>query len=86
MRLFEVYKIAYLRDVSYKAWYNGMYGRLAMEIGAKNAMITKKSDHIDDWVDYKDPCENMVKPKITKENVEQEFRKQQVEQQAWLFR
>lgn len=85
MRLFEARKIAYMRNVSYIAWYQGMYNRISMEIGAKNAMATKKKDHIDEWVDYKDPCESIFKKVITKENLEEEFRRQQAEQNAWLF-
>ena len=84
IRLFDAYRKAYIRDVCYKAWKQGDYNRIAFEIGAKNAMATKKSEHINDWIEFKDPLEKLEKPKITNENLEQEFRKQQVLQNAWL--
>ena len=86
MRLLEAYKKAYYRNISYNAWYNGMYNRIAVEIGAKNALATKKSERIDRWVDYNDPIEN-EKPKVAKDSnkKDEEFRKYQLRQRAWLF-
>lgn len=86
MRLLEAYKKAYYRNISYTAWYNGMYNRIAVEIGAKNALATKKSNHIDEWVDYKDPIEKKKKDKPkNKLEHEKEFRLHQARQNAWLF-
>ena len=85
IRLLKVYQKAYLNNVSYVAWYNGMYNRIAVEIGAKNALVTKKKDRIDDWIEYNSP-NKQIKPKITIENIEMEFRKQQVEINSWLFK
>lgn len=84
MRLLEVYRKAYHRNISYTAWYHGLYGRIAVEMGAKNALAMKKSEKIEKWCDWKDPLEKVHKPK-TKEQQEIEFRKQQMQQNAWLF-
>lgn len=63
LRLFEAYQKAYIRHISYTAWCQGNYNRIAVEIGAKNSMITKKSDHIDKWLEFDDPIEKIVKSK-----------------------
>lgn len=85
VRLLEAYQKAYMRNVSYTAWFNGMYNRIAVEIGAKNALITKKSEHIDTWIDFVDPVIKTIDDGITKENLEEHYRVQQAEQNAWLF-
>lgn len=85
MRLLEVYQKAYMRNANYITWLQGSYNRFAVQIGVSNALATKESEKIKNWLDYKDPVEQMVdKPKITKENLEQEFRKQQCSQTAWI--
>ena len=88
MRLLEAYRKAYHRDISYKAWYEGMYNRIAMEMGARNALASKKKDRIDKWLDYKDPIEQDKPKKQTKdkETQEKEFRNMQAMQNAWLFK
>ena len=55
-----------------KAIYNG-FGR------------KKSSDKSEQYDNWKDPIKKFEKPKITKENAETEFRKQQAAQMAWLF-
>ena len=39
----------------------------------------------EEYPKWKDPFTNIKKTKITTENIEEEFRKQQAEQQDWLF-
>lgn len=84
MRLLEVYQKAYFRNVSYNNWLQGAYNFEAFSKATINANRSKKSDPIQQYEQWKDPFEK-AKPKITSENLETEFRKQQVEQQAWLF-
>lgn len=84
MRLLDGYQKAYLRDKHYTAWLNGSFERIAVEIGAKNALVTKKKNRINDWVPYEDMVPKITKPKVTKENLETEFRKQQCQQTAWI--
>lgn len=85
MRLLEVYQKAYERDKSYTAWINGLYVFEAQSKVSYNANRARKSDPLETYSDWEDPMEKFKKPKITVENVEEEFRKQQVEQNAWLF-
>jgi hypothetical protein len=84
LRLLEAYQKAYVRNVSYVAWRQAEYNRFAMEIGAKNAMATKDSQRIKDWMEWKDPVQTKSKTIITQENLESEFRKSQFDQNAWL--
>lgn len=84
MRLLEAYQIAYYRDVTYRAWVAGNYNMVAVEKGARNALATKQ-EHIDrTWVEYKDIIKKEEKTVITKENLEEEFRKSQINQNLWL--
>lgn len=88
MRLLESYRKAYIRNIHYISWCNGMYNRIAYEIGARNALASKKGDRNDKWIPFDDPIEKInksEKPKLTKENLEEEFRKEQIRQQEWLF-
>ena len=61
LRLLEAYRKAYIRVVCFRAWKQADYDRIAMEIGAKNAMATKKSEHIDRWIDFEDPIKKIEK-------------------------
>ena len=61
MRCLEARRKAYIRDVCFRAWKQADYDRIAMEIGAKNAMATKKSEHIDRWIEFTDPIEKIEK-------------------------
>ena len=47
--------------------------------------FAKKGQKQAEYPQWKDPFEKFNKPKITKDNLEYEFRKQQSMQQAWLF-
>lgn len=83
MRCLEARQKAYMRDKSYTAWLNG--ARM-FEVNSKvtaNANRTKKSDKVEQYDDWKDPFENKKK-KITQENLESEFRKEQFNQNSWL--
>ena len=83
-RLLECYQKAYYRNLSYSAWLTNNYTMLAVEKGARNALTSKKSDIDRTWMDYVDPIKKHEKPKITKDNLEQEFRQSQKNQNAWL--
>lgn len=83
MRLLEAYQKAYYRNVCFNAWKIGDYMREAVYIGAHNALATKKSEMITKWVEFTDPMEKLFKPKISKEDMEVEFRKRQA--QDWEF-
>ena len=84
MRMLDVCQKAYYRDKSYTAWLQGKYEQVAYGIVMANA-FAKKGQKQAEYPQWKDPFEKFNKPKITKDNLEYEFRKQQVEQQAWLF-
>ncbi len=84
MRLLEVYQMAYMRNVSYIAWAQGQYNQVAYGVVMSNA-FAKKGQKPAEYPQWKDPFEKFTKPKITTENLEEEFRKQQAEQNAWLF-
>lgn len=62
----------------------GAYNFEAQSKAISNGNRAKKSDPVHQYEQWKDPFEK-AKPKITKENLETEFRKEQVAQQAWLF-
>lgn len=84
MRLLEVHQKAYYRDRSYSAWLQGQYNQVAYGVVLSNAFAKKGSKQAE-YPQWKDPFEKFNKPKITKDNLEEEFRKQQSMQQAWLF-
>lgn len=74
IRLLEAYQKAYYRNVCFNAWKIGDYIREAVRIGASNALNKKQ---ITKWVEFKDPMEKLEKPKISKEDMEIEFRRRQ---------
>lgn len=84
IRLLKVYQKAYLDNKSYTAWVNGNYTNVAYSIALSNAFAKKGAKPVE-YPQWKSPFEKLGKKKITKENLEQEFRKQQIEQNAWLF-
>jgi hypothetical protein len=86
MRLLEVSAKAYYRDVSFRAWQQGQYNYVAFSVVMANA-FAKKGANKQEYPTWKDPMEKYEtkKPHITVENIEEEFRKQQIEQNAWLF-
>jgi hypothetical protein len=84
MRLLSVYQKGYFRDKSYTAWLQGQFDCVAYSVAMSNAFAKKGSKQAE-YPQWKDPFEKFNKPKITKDNLEYEFRKQQSMQQAWLF-
>lgn len=84
MRLLEVYQKAYMRHISYTAWLQGQYNCVAYGIVMANS-FAKKGQKKAEYPQWVDPMAKFSKPKITKENIEYEFRKQQAEQNDWLF-
>lgn len=83
MRLLNAYQKAYYRDVSYRAWAQGQADCVAFSTVMSNA-FAKKGSQPKQYPTWTDPIEKLQKPKITKDNIEQEFRKQQAQQNAWL--
>lgn len=84
LRLLRVYEKAYVRNISLNAWYQGRYNHIAYAVNMQN-MWKKKGTKEAEYPNYVDPTEKHEKPKITKDNLEDEFRKQQLMQQDWLF-
>jgi hypothetical protein len=86
MRLFDAYQKAYYRNISFTAWYNGQHIFEGLNKAIYNGFGRKrKADKIEEYSTWKDPFEKFDKPRITKENAEAEFRKQQADQMSWLF-
>lgn len=83
MRLLQAYQKAFIRNQSYNAWLQGQYNYLAYSVVMAN-VFAKKGARQAEFPKWTDPMARFEKPKITKENLEQEFRKQQAEQNAWL--
>lgn len=85
VRLLEVYEKAYHRNVSLTSWQQGARVFEAVSKAIYNGFgRQKKTDRAEQYSEYQDPVP-VPKKKITKENLEHEFRQQQVEQNAWLF-
>jgi hypothetical protein len=85
-RLLRAKQKAYLRNVSYYTWVQGQQNAVAFGVVLGNA-FAKKGAKPKEYPKWKDPIPKMERKRkvITKENLEQEFRKQQIEQNAWLF-
>lgn len=83
VRCLKARQIAYYRDKTYTAWLNGARIFEANSKVSANANRTKKTDKVEQYSDWKDPFKNKKK-KITQENLEGEFRKEQFNQNAWL--
>ncbi len=84
MRLLECYQKAYLRNVSYTGWLNGKYNYLAFSTVMANAFANKGTSP-KNYIDWQDPIEKLApKKELTKEQREQTFRQEQIEQQQWL--
>lgn len=83
MRLLDIYQKAYFRNVSYSAWAQGQYTFVAFSTAMANA-FAKKGTPPKQYPAWVDPIEKLQKPKITKDNIEQEFRKSQAQQNGWL--
>lgn len=85
MRLLEVYRKAYMRNVSYSAWQQGAYVNAALSVSLSNA-FAKKGAKKAEYPQWEDPVEKIEKKRdiVTKDNLEQKFREQQIAQQDWL--
>jgi hypothetical protein len=84
MRLLKARQIAYYRDKTYTAWINGSRTFEANSKVSANANRTKKTDKVEQYSsEWKDPFEKKKK-RITHENLESEFRKEQFNQNSWL--
>ena len=83
MRLLEAYRIAYTRNVSYTAWVNGQYNNIAFSIAYGNAWAKNKSD-IKEFPAWQDPIEKQEKTIVTKDNLEQEFRKRHLQTNQFI--
>ena len=83
MRCLEARRKAYIRDVCFRAWKQADYNRIATEIGAKNALITKKSEHIDKWIDFDDPIEKIEKARAKAEQKDNNVT--QHNQNMWFY-
>lgn len=83
-RLLKVYQISYYRNKSYEAWLFGQCAFTAFSLAMKNA-FAKRGTKPEQYPQWKDPMEKFDKPKFKIENIEDEFRKQQAEQNTWLF-
>ena len=84
MRLLKAYQHSYYSKISYEAWAFGQYNKVGYEVVMANA-FAKKGAKKAEYPQWSDPMAKFAKPIITTENLEEEFRKQQVEQSAWLF-
>ena len=82
LRLLDAYQKAYYRDKSYTAWINGARIFEANSKISANENRRKTTDKVEQYSEWKDPFE--TKTKITQENLESEFRRQQFNQNAWL--
>ena len=83
IRLLRIYEKAYVRNISLNAWYQGKYNHIAYAVNMQN-MWKKKGTKEAEYPQWKDPFEKFNKPKITKDNLEEEFRQSQANQNAWL--
>ena len=83
--LLTVAQIAYMRDKSYTAWLQGAKNFEAYSKALSNSNRAKKTDKVLQYDDWVDPIVKYTKTKLTKEELEAEFRKQQIEQNEWLF-
>ncbi|MCM1437791.1 MAG: hypothetical protein NC131_01075 [Roseburia sp.] len=84
VRLLEGAQKAYYRNVSYNAWLIGSNVNVALNKYFNNSNAKTRGQINWKWVDFVDPMEKLEKPKITKENMEVEFRKRQAQDKAFL--
>ena len=83
VRLLTAYRKAFFRKAKYLAWLNGAFGKTGTELALAGAF--SKNGKVVPYINYSDiDFEEKEKPIVTKDNLEGEFRKEQVEQQSWL--
>ena len=87
MRLLSAYQNAYLRNVEYTAWKQGNYNSIAFSVAMGNAFKKKGAASIE-YPKWQDPIEKIERQKafsqVTKDNIEQVFRNEQIKKQTWL--
>lgn len=83
-RLFEAYRKAYARDVSFRSWQNGNYFFDAISKAIYNGFGRKKGEKAQQYVGWKDPIATPTK-ELTEEEKEARFREEQAAQSDWLF-
>lgn len=83
IRLLNVYQKAYRRNASYTAWLNGYNAFVAHSLALGNMWETNKSKK-QDYPQWKDPIEQIDKPKITADNIEEQHRNLQRRQTAFI--
>lgn len=59
MYLYDVYHTAYERDVSYKAWVNGMYTKVATSQALSDG-FKKEGSKNSVWPEFADPCKDIA--------------------------
>lgn len=82
--LFEAYRNAYLRDVSYRAWQGGNFFFDAISKAIYNGFGRKSGEQAKQYVSWKDPVEKFA-PKLSEEEIEVQFRQEQAAMNDWLF-
>lgn len=84
MGLLGKYQIAYLRKVDFEAWKNGFYTHIGISVALENSFRKKGSKPIPypHWQDL--TITKKEKKKVTKENIEQVFRQEQIDNNNWL--
>lgn len=85
LELFKVYQQAYYTKVSYEAWQFGLRNFEAYSKALSNSNRAKETDPVSIYDNWVNPMEKINKPVITKENIEEKFREQQIAQNSWLF-
>lgn len=83
MRSLSAHRKAFIKRMHYLSWICGGSNKLAFELALGTAFSKTKT--VTKYPEFVDPIERARKrPKITKDNLEIEFRKQQARQQMWL--
>lgn len=72
-----------MRDRSYTAWLNGNYSMVAHSLSLANAFAKKGTKH-EEYPKWKDPMEQLGRPKITEDNIEEQHRNLQRRQTAFI--
>lgn len=86
-RLFQVFQKAYYEDTYYMAWLIGNQTQVATSNSIYNNFNARSQSDMRPYPKYdQNKFDDLYnpKPKITKENLETEFRKSMLEQQSWL--
>lgn len=82
LKLLNRYQTAYMRNKSYEAWLHGYYVFEAMSKAIYNSFGRKQGDEPQQYGKWVEPFERI---KQANETLEEKFRREQYEQNAWLF-